>query len=280
MPDCNHPKTQLLQHNLNPLRQLGQNFLCNDDVLYRIAQAVAQHTSHIALEWGPGLGAFTHHLLTCGLQLHTVERDQRLLPLLQQRFAHPLAQQQLKLHHADARTFDIVALAKQQPTQHITLCGNLPYNIASRLLVNTAQLHQHVQAAFYLVQKEVAQRVCTPHGNKNYGLLSVLVQLHGQARILYHVPATDFWPIPKVDAAVIQWLPHPKQQQPNINFASFAKLVRLAFATRRKKLANTLAALGDMKPALNTLGLDNNVRAEQLSVQQFVQLHHMLIKKA
>ncbi|MEM7588714.1 MAG: 16S rRNA (adenine(1518)-N(6)/adenine(1519)-N(6))-dimethyltransferase RsmA [Myxococcota bacterium] len=276
MSCSDHPKAQLQKQNLQPRRQLGQNFLLDDGVLYRTAQAVSQNSNNTVLEWGPGLGALTHYLLECGLQVHAVERDERLLPLLQKRFSSAIKQQQLHLHCGDARTFNIVALAQQHPTHRVTLCGNLPYNIASRLLVRTAQHHQHVQAAFYLVQKEVGQRVCAQEGNKTYGLLSVLVQVHGQARLLYSVPSVAFWPTPKVDAALIQWLPYPTQQQPNIQHSFFKTCIQTAFSARRKKLANTLASFPHIKKALNTLGLEPNVRAEQVCVQDFVRLHQIL----
>lgn len=271
-----HPKLQLQQHHLQPRRQLGQNFLLDDHLLHRTAQTISRHCSHAVLEWGPGLGALTHHLLECDLQVHAVERDKRLIPILQQRFSSFIDKQQLQLHDGDALTFDMVALAKQQPTHRITLCGNLPYNIASRLLVRTTQLHQHIEAAFYLVQQEVGQRVCTQEGGKQYGLLSVLVQVHGQARLLYSVPAAAFWPTPKVDAALVQWLPYPSQQQPQIELPFFKTVVQAAFASRRKKLVNALAGFPNIAQAVAAVGLDANTRAEQVCVRDFVQLHQLL----
>ena len=312
-----HPKAVLQAAGLHPRRALGQNFLVDDAALHAIAHRVAQLAAlaspsqdalankkgpliacpesrdprekskpPLGVEWGPGLGALTHHLLQQGMRMHAVDLDEQLLGLLQHRFALFVQQGMLQLHHGDARTFDIVELEKKEKLGHrerstagqLVLCGNLPYSIASRLLVQSAELVQHVRAVVYLVQKEVGQRVCASSG-KAYGLLSVLVQVRFQTRLLRTVPAGAFWPVPKVDAAVVELLPHPRQEQPQLDWKEFKTLVQTAFAQRRKKLGNALACLQGADEALRKADIDPSLRAEQVTPADFVRLYGMLHKE-
>ncbi|MEM7495707.1 MAG: 16S rRNA (adenine(1518)-N(6)/adenine(1519)-N(6))-dimethyltransferase RsmA [Myxococcota bacterium] len=261
------------------------------------------------LEWGPGLGALTRHLLEQGLRVHAVDVDECLLGLLRHRFAPFVEREMLRLHHGDARTFDVQSVIKSEeelwsaaarrrfplsdsplkqsdagaearrrsPSGQLVLCGNLPYNIASRLLVRSVELARYVRAAVYLVQKEVAQRVCAS-GGKAYGLLSVLVQVRFQTRLLRTVPAGAFWPVPKVDAAVVELIPRPEQEQPQLEWGEFKALARTAFAQRRKKLGNALACLRGAGEAFRRADIDPSLRAEQLTPTDFARLHHALAK--
>ena len=181
----------------------------------------------------------------------------------------------LEVREADAAKLDYGALSEELG-HPLTVVGNLPYQISSRILVSVAQAYEHVERIVVMIQKEVAERLTAEPGNKTYGLLSVLVQRRFAGRIVRHVPPQAFHPPPNVDSSVVV-LTRKDVDSSGPDDALFEKVVKAAFLMRRKTLRNTLSkGMGlesqQVVTALESVGIDPGLRAEKLSVQQFVQI--------
>ncbi len=257
-------KSVLTQRNLSPKKSFGQNFLSDDDHLRMIAQATCdlrEDSRTRIYEIGAGLGALTRALLNQGAIVSAIERDRDLVPILRETFAAEIQSGQLDLHEANATTF-----FTNYPTK-IVLCGNLPYHLTSSILFETARLHNQISGAVYLIQKEVAERIAGKPGSKTYGLLSVLMQSRFETSIIHEVPRAAFWPAPHVESSVIRF--KPRKHPTDIQWDLFVKLVKAAFAHRRKTLTNSLSGYADIEGILNSLGINPKSRAENLSYQDY-----------
>ncbi len=260
------PKGQLLARNLRPKKSFGQNFLGDVGILERIAAEVTAvaPASRRGVEYGSGTGALTAPLLDAGMQLHAVERDRDLVPVLRDRFADDIERGTLVLHEANASTF---VAPFDEP---YVLCGNLPYHLTSGLLSDAVDNAQ-VCAAVFLIQKEVADRVAAPEGNKTYGTLSVIVQRVFDAHTAFIVPKGAFWPVPDVDGGVLVLKRRATPRGGDIADADVRRVVKAAFGGRRKTLRNALKKLLD-PDAFDRAGVDPSARADTLTVEQFVAL--------
>lgn len=269
-PVSYHPKAFLAERGLGAKKSFGQNFLVDDSHLSAIAKAVAALAQQASLanlpvvEYGAGLGALTRALLQEGLQVLAVERDRDLVPLLGKQLEQAVVSGQLTIEEANATTYE--------PTfERFVLCGNLPYHLSSSLLFRTLDFYERISGAVYLLQKEVADRIAAKPGSRDYGLLSVLLQARFKASVIREVKSGAFWPPPKVDSAVLFLATKPQQEQVQVDFALLTKVVKDAFAKRRKTLRNALcahietlsdASLQKIEPFLGR-------RAEELSVEDF-----------
>jgi len=153
----------------------------------------------------------------------------------------------------------------------LRIIGNLPYNISTPLLFHLLQYKDNIQDMHFMLQKEVAERLAATPNTKAYGRLSIMVQYHCQVKILFPVPPHSFHPIPKVESAFVQLIPHVICPYPAKNPTLFANIVREAFNHRRKTIHNSLKNLVD-KNIWAKLNIDSNARAEQLSIADFVKI--------
>ncbi len=246
-------------------RRLGQHFLTSRSILHRIAEAACPVAGARVVEIGPGRGALTEFLLPLAAELHAIEVDTVLVPYLQQRFrAFP----QLHVHHADVLKMD---LGQWGP---VTVAGNLPYYITSPITEKVVSLGRLLVHAVFLVQREVAERMAASPGSRDYGYLSVLVQLYATPKILFHVPPGAFSPPPKVDSSVIQLTPRPEPLVDNP--AGFLGFVSHAFHAKRKTLRNNLSGHYP-KEVVDTLP-EAALRAEQLPIERFVDVYQRILK--
>ena len=235
-------------------RRLGQHFLIRDSVLEQLAEAAGgEHTERI-VEIGPGRGALTRHLLARTDELHAVEIDERLAVYLRQKFAED---PKLHVHQGDVLKTD---LAQWGPA---VVTGNLPYYITSPLVEKFLQLDARFQAAVFLMQLEVAERLLAKPGSRDYGYLTVMTQLVCEVELVVKVPPAAFRPPPKVDSAAVKL--HRRSVQPE-NVPGLMRFVSLCFRQKRKTLRNNLrGAYGTRVDALKEAGL----RAEQIPVEGF-----------
>lgn len=222
-------------------------------------QVLQERDFNQLLEVGPGGGALTKYLLQLqGIAFKAVELDQEKVSYLEK--TYPALQGSI-IH----RSF----LEIEQPfTGAFTVVGNFPYNISSQILFKILEWKDEVECMVGMFQKEVAQRVVADHGNKSYGVLSVLVQAFFETEYLFEVPETAFVPPPKVKSAVVRLLPR-KQPVRMQSEALFFQLVKTAFNQRRKMLRNAVRELFTPETLKQELF---NRRAEQLSVQEFGEL--------
>lgn len=257
------------RHGLRAKKELGQNFLLDLNLTARIARIASPLDHSTIIEVGPGPGGLTRGLLAEGAKkVIAIERDERALPALQEiADAYP---GRLQVISDDAMEIDYRALA-DGPTK---LVANLPYNIATPLL--TGWLHLQFEEPLFesltlMFQKEVADRICAEPRSKAYGRLAILCGWMTDAHIALNVGPAAFTPPPKVSSAIAHLVPKKIAAEPNIK--SIEAITRAAFGQRRKMLRQSLKALNvDLQPLCDAAEIKGTERAEELSVEQFVQL--------
>jgi 16S rRNA (adenine1518-N6/adenine1519-N6)-dimethyltransferase len=252
--------------NVAPKKALGQHFLVDENILGVIGRLAELEADDVVLEIGPGLGGLTRYLAPRVAHVHAVEIDRSLEP-------HLRDIENVTLHLGDALQLDLSALAPGATK----LVANLPYNIATPLIVESLDGLPNVRHWTVMVQREVADRLFASPSTKAYGAVSVLVQLAAERTGFHPVARTVFRPPPNVDSALVAF----RRTALPPDFARLKKLVVAAFAHRRKTLPNSLelsglASRAQAVEALAAIGRDANVRAEALAPQEFVALSEAL----
>lgn len=250
----------------HPRRRFGQNFLHDPGSIQRILAAIAPAPGEHLVEIGPGRGAITRGLLAAAGRLDVIEIDRDLVGPLAAALA---GLGDLRVHQADALTFDLCSLAA--PGQPLRLVGNLPYNISTPLLFRFLAQAACLVDLHLLLQRELVERLAAPPGSRTYGRLSVMVQTYCRAERLFVVGPGAFTPAPKVDSALVRLCPYRCLPHPVADPTWHARLVAAAFGQRRKTLRNALGGLIDA-PALLAVGIDPGVRAENLDIAAFARL--------
>ena len=253
-----------------PRKRFGQNFLHDHHIIQKIVKVINPQSNEHLIEIGPGLGALTQYLAQAGTQLEVIEIDRDLLAGLTN-----LAEQHanLTVHHADALKFDFNRLVKS--SERLRIVGNLPYNISTPLLFHLINHIQLVKDMYFMLQKEVVERLAAKPGESAYGRLSVMVQYYCQVSYLFTVKPGAFYPAPKVDSAIVRLIPHPALPYVAKDFNFFSQIVLHAFNQRRKTLQNSLKTLLTTEQ-IKASGIDPTIRPEQLSVADFVQLSNQV----
>jgi 16S rRNA (adenine1518-N6/adenine1519-N6)-dimethyltransferase len=246
-------------------KRFGQHFLHDRHVIGRIVATLAPRPGDHIVEIGPGKGALTRELAKQLPHFDAVELDRDLLAHLPS--AIPAGK--LTLHGADALKFDFCQL--MQAGRNLRLVGNLPYNISTPLLFHLLDQAGCIEDMLFMLQKEVVQRLAAAPGGKDYGRLSVMIQYRCAVEKLFDVAPGAFTPPPKVDSAVVRLTPYEKPPVAVNDEAQFAKVVRAAFASRRKTLRNNMKGLISAE-AMTALGIDPTRRAETLSLAEFAAL--------
>jgi len=253
-------------------KRFGQNFLHDPGIVDKIVRAVAPGEDDHLVEIGPGQGAITEHLLAMAGRLDAIELDRYLVRILGQKYGD---RKGFHLHSADALKFDFCSLTANGGKLRIV--GNLPYNISTPLLFHLLEKASCLEDMHFMLQKEVVERMVAGPGSKTYGRLSVMLQARCQVRMLFTIGPGAFQPAPKVDSAFVRLIPREKPPIDINNPDVFAQVVSRAFSQRRKTLGNTLKTLMPPKMILEC-GIDPVVRAEQLSVEDFIRLSNALAK--
>ena len=257
----------------------GQNFLTADWVPRRIAEEAGVDRDCGVLEVGPGIGPLTEQLCLRAGKVLAVELDRRLQPILKQTLGRF---ENLELRFADVMELDLAqTVAESLPGLRPMACANLPYYITSPILTRLLE-SRAFSSVTVMVQKEVAQRVCAAPGSGEGSAFTVFCHWYAEPRLLFEVPPSCFLPQPKVCSAVMTLKTRPQPPFPVESEALFFRVVRAAFAQRRKTLANALAsgfpALGKERLAamLADCGLSPTVRGEALSIRQFAELSNRI----
>ena len=258
------------KHGLSAKKALGQNFLLDLNLTGRIARAAGPLDGATVVEIGPGPGGLTRALLTEGAKrVIAIERDERAIAALEEiatRFPG-----RLEIVTADALSFDVTPLLDGKPAR---IAANLPYNIATALLVSwlTAEPWPPWYDRMVLMfQREVAERIVAPPGSKTYGRLSVLAGWRTQAKILFDVHPSNFVPPPKVTSSVVEFM--PRDSPLPCDRRLLERVTESAFGQRRKMLRQSLRTLlPDPLPILAEAGIEPTARAEEIPVEGFVAL--------
>jgi 16S rRNA (adenine1518-N6/adenine1519-N6)-dimethyltransferase len=252
-------------------KELGQHFLADENILGVIGRLAELAEEDVVLEVGPGLGVLTRYLAERVAQVHAVELDRALEPGLRQALA---GLDNVELHFGDALVFDLASLAPP-PTK---LVANLPYNIATPLVVESLERLPEVRLWCVMLQREVADRFFAQPETKAYGAVSVLVQLVAERTGLHPVSRTVFRPRPTVDSALVAF--RRRGELPD-GYPRLTAVVGAAFAHRRKQLPNSIELAG-LAPreqgveALTAIGREPTTRAEALRPEEFVALANVL----
>jgi 16S rRNA (adenine1518-N6/adenine1519-N6)-dimethyltransferase len=251
-------------------RALGQHFLADVAAARAIVDLLAPTARDLVVEIGPGMGALTGQLVGRAGRVAAIEVDGALVPRLRASF--PTAE----IVEADARTWDYAALARPDGGR-VLVAGNLPYSVSKPILSALVAARNAVDEMALMLQREVADRVAAAPGSKRYGALSILTQIYYDVRVALRVPPGSFRPPPKVDSAVIHLRVLPEPRVPDVEEQRFSRVVRAAFAQRRKKLPNALAAGLGVAPdvarrAVEGAGVDPGRRAETLTILEFAAL--------
>ena len=276
---CNIQEVKALlgRHGFRFSKSMGQNFLIEDWVPRRIAGECGADRSCGVLEIGPGIGCLTKELCAAAGRVVSVELDHALLPVLGETLA---GEENFTLVPGDILKLDIPALVEERfQGLRPMVCANLPYNITTPVL--TALLEAGCfEAVTVMVQKEVAQRIAAAPGEAAYGAFSLLMDYHTRPQMLFEVPPSCFLPAPKVTSAVVRCAVRREPAvAPACGEAFLFRVIRAAFAQRRKTLCNALASAfgpqmdkGRIAAALTDCGLPADVRGERLGLEEFARL--------
>lgn len=255
-----------MNHPIRADKRLGQHFLRDESVIYRLLAAIRPQPGEALLEIGPGLGALTLPLLREIGQLTAIEYDTRLIAPLTARAA-PLGE--LHLINADILDVDLGAIPPQP--ERWRLVGNLPYNLSSPILFHCLAARAHIADMHFMLQKEVVERITAAPGGKDYGRLSLMAQLWCDTAALFTIPPAAFAPPPKVDSAIVRLVPRATPTWMIDDEATFAATVSRAFNQRRKMLRHTFAAWFT-SDELAALDIDPTARPETLDGAAYARL--------
>ncbi len=266
-----HPGQLLKQRKLYAGKELGQNFLSNPDTARMIVEKTGISKNTRVLEIGSGLGALTIHIARIAYHVTAVEKDSRLIPILQQELDTE-GLKNVEIINKDVLKLDIPKLAKDNK---LVVIGNLPYNISSQILFRLIEKRTCIEKAFLMFQKELAKRIIAPPGGRDYSRLSAVVQYAARVSHVAKIGPSSFFPKPEIDSTILKFdffeTKEFDQEQEKVLF----NVIKAAFSKRRKSLKNSMAG-GEFKfekdfiiQVLESAGIDAKRRAETLTVEEF-----------
>ncbi len=256
-------------------KRFGQNFLAEPYYINRIVDSIAPQPQDQMVEIGPGLGAITELLLDKVASLNVVELDRDLIPRLQTKFADA---NNFQIHHCDALKFDFASLVNSENKQKLRIVGNLPYNISTPLIFHLLQYKTHIQDMYFMLQREVVERICAEPSTKAYGRLSVMSQYHCETQMLFTVPPGAFQPAPKVNSAIVRLMPRSIQPLKPVKEQLLAKVVTESFNQRRKTIRNNLKHWL-CETDFELLKIEPSARPETLTVEDYLTLTNLIENK-
>ena len=263
-------------------KALGQNFLINPSVCPRMAEMSGAADCAGAIEIGPGIGVLTYELAQVADKVVSVELDKRLLPVLDETLAEF---DNVKIINADVMKIDLHKVIEEEfGGKEVAVCANLPYYITSPVIMRLLEERLPITNVTVMVQKEAADRLCAKPGTRACGAVSAAVQYYAEPEILFDVSRGSFMPAPNVDSAVIRL---KIRKTPAVDVKDeklFFRLVKAAFAQRRKTAVNSISNTVGLKKQVVTdaffaAGIEANARAEALTLEQFAALTNCLTEK-
>lgn len=259
----------IAKHGLSARKGLGQNFILDLNITRKIVRGAGDLSGRHVIEIGPGPGGLTRAILESdATDVHVIELDPRAIGVMQE--LKETAGTRLHITEGDALEFNYAAVPSPR-----AIIANLPYHVASQLLIGWLRRADQFETITIMLQKEMAQRLVAKPRTPAYGRLSVMTQWLCDAKILFDVPASAFVPPPKVTSSIVHLKPKP--EKPTVTFEQMEKTVALAFSQRRKMLKGILNANHfSGEDLLAKLNITPTVRAEELSIQQFVELAKLL----
>lgn len=276
------PKTireVLSQNGFSFKKSLGQNFLINPSVCPKMADSAVSNGEEAVIEIGPGIGVLTAELSKRAKNVVCIEIDERLRPVLAKTLA---GCDNVEVIFGDCMKLDIAEIIEERfKGKKVSVCANLPYYITSPIIMMLLEKRLPITSITVMVQKEAADRICAEVGSRESGAVTVAVNYYSSPEVLFRVSRGSFMPPPNVDSSVIRLdvLPEPPV---NLNDEKgFFAFIKAAFGQRRKTLVNSVSAGGrwtkeNIKSALTAAGLDENIRAEALDMQELAEIFNAL----
>ena len=256
-----------MQTNSHHIRKrFSQNFLRDQSVIEDIINIINPQKNDHIVEIGPGEGALTIPIFNNVKKLNVIEIDKDLVKLLRKNIDN----KNLIIHQNDALKFDYSKFKQS----NLKLIGNLPYNISTPLLFHLLSYKEKIKNMFFMLQKEVVERICAESGTKKYGRLSVMMQYYCDVESLLTIKPEAFYPTPKVESSIVKITPRQEPKYQLFNEDCFERIVRTAFSQRRKNLYNGLKKYLD-EDDIKKIGISLNERAEKLNVEDFVKLSNL-----
>lgn len=266
----------LRDNGLSALKQFGQNFLCDANIIRKIAQAVGVDHEHGVLEIGMGLGALTMELAELAKKVVAVEIDRGLIAARKDDVGES---GDVRVVEGDILETDLKEIWRNDfDSQPIYVCGNLPYYITGRILIRVLDSGLPIIRFTAMVQKEVAERLGAKPGDSNYGAATAYADYFSHPRLLFTVSRRCFYPAPDVDSAIIAL--DLNKEHPDVPYPAYRQVVRSAFAMRRKTLLNNFKELagGDTaREVLEEAGINPRQRAQETSSEQFAALTNLFL---
>ncbi len=264
-----------MNESISPQKSLGQHFLIDENIARKIVQAIDVQEDDIVVEIGPGKGALTKYLLDRARKVIAIELDQRTATYLQRQLRNHSRIQHLEILRRDFLTVDLRTFVNSAQTK-LRIVGNIPYYITSPIIFKTLEQRKVIRDLVIMAQLEVVKRIVSKPKSKEYGILSVFCQFYSKPTLLFKVSPNAFFPKPKVNSALLRldFCSPPKFVLKDE--ALFVNIVRATFGKRRKTLRNGLKFLRLPDLDFNRLSTNLNLRPEQLSVQDFVNLSNEL----
>jgi 16S rRNA (adenine1518-N6/adenine1519-N6)-dimethyltransferase len=264
-----------LRHNgFYTKKNLGQNFIFDLNVTSKIVRHAGDLKGRLVVEIGPGVGSLSRPILTSNVEkLIVIEKDERTLPILG--ILKEIAGERFEIISDDALNIDYRKL-KEQYGLPMKIIANLPYNVGTELLLRWLDDITIFESLTLMFQREVAERICAKPSTEHYGRLSIISNLLCDCKIQFDVPPTVFFPQPKVFSSIVSIVPYAKPKY-DVDITKLKNVTRSAFSQRRKSIRNSLrGSFGEeTEKIIEKLGLDSNLRAENLSVEQFCQLANL-----
>ena len=264
-------------------KRYGQNFLIDEHVLGKIIRSAGITEEDFVIEIGPGIGTLTQYLAASARQVAAIEIDDALIPILEDTLS---GYDNVMVIHDDVLKVDLAKLAEEKNGgKPVKIVANLPYYITTPIIMGLFENHVPVESITVMVQKEVADRMKTGPGSKDYGALSLAVQYYARPELVANVPPNCFMPRPRVGSAVIRLQRHENPPVEVQDEKLMFQIIRASFNQRRKTLVNGLGNAPELRvpkeqttAVLEEMGLNPGVRGEALDLQQFAELSNRLKK--
>lgn len=279
LSDISVVRNVLSKHGFNFSKALGQNFLINPSVCPRMAENCGADENTGVIEIGAGIGVLTAELAKRAKKVVSIELDTRLLPVLSETLSEF---DNVEIVNADVMKTDLHALIKEKfQGMDVVVCANLPYYITSPIITMLLEEKLPIKAITVMIQKEAADRLSTPVGSRDSGAITVCTNYYAEVKHLFNVSRGSFMPPPNVDSTVIKLQIRPEPAVKVSDEKKFFRMVKAAFAQRRKTAVNSIASgmglsKNQVAEALQKSGLDVNVRAEKLTMEELALLSENL----
>ena len=265
-------------------KSFGQNFLIDDNILENIVSSSDVKESDLVIEIGPGLGNLTEYILNTGARVLAFEIDKDMIDILSDRFK---GVENLTIQNIDILKANLDEYIKDVKGD-VKVIANLPYYITTPIIFRLLEYKEKIKSITVMIQKEVADRITSEPGSKDYGVLTINTNYQADVEKLFNVPNTSFIPAPNVTSAVIKIMPSiEKEQELEIKDSkTFEELVKKSFSARRKKLANSLANTGvynlskeEITNLILEVGLKDTVRAEEIGIETYAKMANIIYEK-